>query len=33
VSVRVVPLGDDRDERLASLGRTRDLLGSLTASL
>jgi hypothetical protein len=33
VSVRVVPLGDDRDERLASLRRTRDLLGSLTASL
>jgi alkanesulfonate monooxygenase SsuD/methylene tetrahydromethanopterin reductase-like flavin-dependent oxidoreductase (luciferase family) len=33
VSVRVVPLGDDRDERLASLRRTRNLLGSLTASL
>ncbi len=33
VSVRVVPLGDNRDELLASLRRTRDLLGSLAASL
>jgi F420-dependent oxidoreductase-like protein len=33
VSVRVVPLGDGRDELLASLRRTRDLLGSLAASL
>ncbi len=33
VSVRVVPLGDDRDARLASLRRTRDLLGALAESL
>lgn len=33
VSVRVVPLGNGRDELLASLRRTRDLLGSLAASL
>ena len=33
VSVRVVPLGNARDELLASLRRTRDLLGSLAASL
>jgi len=33
VSVRVVPLGADRDERLASLHRTRDLLASLASSL
>ena len=29
ISVRVVPLGRDRDERLASLHRTRELLASL----
>jgi 5,10-methylenetetrahydromethanopterin reductase len=33
VSVRVVPLGADRDERLASLHRTRDLLASLASTL
>jgi F420-dependent oxidoreductase-like protein len=33
VSVRVVPLGADRDERLASLRRTRDLLSSLATTL
>jgi F420-dependent oxidoreductase-like protein len=33
VSVRVVPLGAGRDERLASLHRTRDLLASLASSL
>jgi F420-dependent oxidoreductase-like protein len=33
VSVRVVPLGADRDERLASLHRTRALLASLASSL
>jgi F420-dependent oxidoreductase-like protein len=32
VSVRVVPLGRDRDERLASLRRTRELLASLAQS-
>lgn len=32
VSVRVVPLGNGRDELLASLRRTRELLGSLAAS-
>jgi F420-dependent oxidoreductase-like protein len=32
VSVRVVPLGRDRDERLASLARTRELLASLAHS-
>ena len=31
VSVRVVPIGDGRDELLASARRTRDLLGSLAA--
>ncbi len=33
VSVRVVPLGNGRDELLASMRRTRDLLGSLAGSL
>jgi F420-dependent oxidoreductase-like protein len=33
VSVRVVPLGDGRDELLASLRRTRELLGSLAPTL
>jgi F420-dependent oxidoreductase-like protein len=33
VSVRVVPLGNGRDELLASMRRTRDLLGSLATSL
>ena len=33
VSVRVVPLGADRDERLASLRRTRDLIASLAATI
>jgi 5,10-methylenetetrahydromethanopterin reductase len=33
VSIRVVPLGADRDERLASLRRTRDLLSSLATTL
>ncbi|HZP29868.1 MAG TPA: TIGR03564 family F420-dependent LLM class oxidoreductase [Acidimicrobiia bacterium] len=33
VSVRVVPIGDDRDARLASMQRTRALLASLAASL
>jgi 5,10-methylenetetrahydromethanopterin reductase len=33
VSVRVVPIGDDRDELLASLKRTRDVLASLAPSL
>ncbi len=33
ISVRVVPLGDNRDELLASLRRTRDLLASLANSL
>src|SRR5213076_2425142 len=31
VSVRVVPIGESRDERLASLQRTRDFLASLAA--
>jgi F420-dependent oxidoreductase-like protein len=33
VSIRVVPLGADRDERLASLRRTRDLVASLAATI
>ena len=33
VSVRVVPLGADRDERLASLRRTRDLIASLADTI
>jgi F420-dependent oxidoreductase-like protein len=33
LSVRVVPLGNGRDDLLASLRRTRDLLGSLATSL
>lgn len=33
VSVRVVPIGDDRDEKLASSRRTRDYLASLDGSL
>jgi F420-dependent oxidoreductase-like protein len=33
VSVRVVPLGNGRDELLASMRRTRDLLGTLATSL
>ena len=33
VSVRVVPLGQGRDELLASLRRTRELLGSLGPSI
>ena len=33
VSVRVVPLGDGRDELLASLRRTRDLLAALAPTL
>jgi F420-dependent oxidoreductase-like protein len=33
VSVRVVPIGEDRDELIASLRRTRGLLASLAASL
>lgn len=32
VSVRVVPIGDGRDERLASMRRTRELLGSLATT-
>jgi 5,10-methylenetetrahydromethanopterin reductase len=33
ISVRVVPIGDDRDELLASLRRTRAYLASLAGSL
>jgi F420-dependent oxidoreductase-like protein len=33
VSVRVVPIGDDRDQRLASMQRTRELLAGLAQSL
>jgi F420-dependent oxidoreductase-like protein len=33
LSVRVVPIGDSRDELLASMQRTRDLLASLAGSL
>jgi F420-dependent oxidoreductase-like protein len=33
VSIRVVPLGADRDERLASLRRTRELIASLAATI
>ena len=33
VSVRVVPIGADRDERLASMRRTRDYLASLARTL
>jgi F420-dependent oxidoreductase-like protein len=33
VSVRVVPIGDDRDELLASMHRTREYLTSLNGSL
>lgn len=33
VSVRVVPIGDDRDQLLASMQRTRDYLASLDGSL
>jgi F420-dependent oxidoreductase-like protein len=33
ISVRVVPIGDNRDERLASSLRTKELVGSLVASL
>ena len=33
LSVRVVPIGDNRDERLASSFRTKELLASLAASL
>ena len=33
VSVRVVPIGENRDELIASLHRTRALLVSLAASL
>jgi len=31
ISVRVVPIGSDRDERLASMQRTRELLSSLAS--
>jgi hypothetical protein len=30
--VRVVPIGEDRDERLASMQRTREFLASLAVS-
>jgi len=33
ISVRVVPIGDDRDERLASMQRTRQFLASLAAGV
>jgi alkanesulfonate monooxygenase SsuD/methylene tetrahydromethanopterin reductase-like flavin-dependent oxidoreductase (luciferase family) len=33
ISIRVVPIGDGRDELLASLRRTRDYLASLAGSL
>src|SRR5688500_9506229 len=33
ISVRVVPIGEDRDELLASMRRTRDYLASLAGSL
>ena len=33
ISVRVVPLGDDRDQRLASMRRTREFLASLAGAL
>jgi F420-dependent oxidoreductase-like protein len=33
VSVRVVPIGDDRDQLLASMRRTREYLASLNGSL
>jgi hypothetical protein len=33
VSVRVVPIGDDREELLASMRRTREYLASLGGSL
>ena len=32
VSVRVVPIGAGREERLASMRRTRELLGSLATT-
>ena len=32
LSVRVVPIGEDRDELLASMRRTRDYLASLIGS-
>jgi hypothetical protein len=31
--VRVVPIGDDRDQLLASMQRTREYLASLAGSL
>lgn len=33
VAVRVLPIGDSRDERLASLGRTRELLSELAPEI
>jgi hypothetical protein len=33
ISVRVVAIGDDRDQRLASMQRTREFLASLSGAL
>jgi hypothetical protein len=33
ISVRIVPIGESRDERIASLHRTRAFLASLAASV
>ncbi len=33
ISARVVPIGENRDERLASATRTKELLASLASSL
>jgi hypothetical protein len=33
LSVRVVPIGDDREQLLASMARTREYLASLAGSL
>jgi hypothetical protein len=33
ISVRVVSIGDDRDQRLASMQRTREFLSHLATSL
>jgi alkanesulfonate monooxygenase SsuD/methylene tetrahydromethanopterin reductase-like flavin-dependent oxidoreductase (luciferase family) len=33
ISIRIVPIGDDRDARLASMQRSRDYLRSLARSL
>jgi hypothetical protein len=33
LSVRIVPIGDTRDEKLASAQRTRDYVASIAASV